>query len=87
MTEGMGPIVDRSREHLGSSDTAIIAMRRMLLGAARALQNGEAPPAAAGGAIFAVRPATGYLADGIAYDDDPGIVDEIYHAAGRRGSR
>lgn len=31
----MGPIVDRSREYLGSSDTVIIRSRRMLLKALR----------------------------------------------------
>ena len=31
LQEGMGPIVDRSNEHLGTSDRAIIAMRQMLL--------------------------------------------------------
>ena len=31
LQEGMGRIVDRSREHLGTSDRAIIAMRRLLL--------------------------------------------------------
>src|SRR5260370_37490881 len=31
--EGMGPVVDRSQEHLGPADRAIIATRRMLLDA------------------------------------------------------
>ncbi len=40
----MGPIYDRSTEHLGSSDLAIIAMRRRMLEAARALaEPGEVP--------------------------------------------
>jgi hypothetical protein len=33
--ESMGPIYDRTREHLGASDTAIIATRRHLLRALR----------------------------------------------------
>ena len=33
--EAMGPIVDRSREYLGSSDSIIIRVRRQVLGAAR----------------------------------------------------
>ncbi len=42
--ESMGPIYDRSTEHLGSSDLAIIAMRRRLLDATRALaERGEVP--------------------------------------------
>ncbi len=35
MTESPGPIVDRSLEHLGSSDTAIIQMRRLLMNGPR----------------------------------------------------
>jgi len=42
--ESMGPIVDRSQEHLGASDKAIIAMRRMLLQAARSIGQGVDPP-------------------------------------------
>jgi phthalate 4,5-dioxygenase len=41
---GMGPIVDRSREHLGTTDRAIIVLRQLLLDAAEAVANGEAPP-------------------------------------------
>jgi phthalate 4,5-dioxygenase len=33
--EGMGPVYDRSREHLGSSDAGVIATRRHLLKALR----------------------------------------------------
>ena len=35
--ESMGRIVDRTQEHLGTSDTAVIAARRLLLNEARAL--------------------------------------------------
>ena len=31
LQEGMGPICDRSKEFLGTSDKAIVAMRRLLL--------------------------------------------------------
>ena len=41
--EGMGPIVDRSQEHLGTSDRAIIAMRQLLLEAADEVEAGNAP--------------------------------------------
>ncbi|MGH7809855.1 MAG: Rieske 2Fe-2S domain-containing protein [Candidatus Binatia bacterium] len=44
--ESMGPIIDRSREHLGTTDKAIIQFRRCLLDAARDLQNGIEPPGA-----------------------------------------
>jgi phenylpropionate dioxygenase-like ring-hydroxylating dioxygenase large terminal subunit len=36
--ESMGPIVDRSKEHLASSDSAIIAFRKLLLNQARQLR-------------------------------------------------
>lgn len=43
--ESMGDIVDRSREHLGTSDAAIIAARRRLLHALRGVDAGASPPA------------------------------------------
>ncbi len=43
MTETMGPIVDRSKEHLGTSDVAIIAARRRLLRMLRELEQGIEP--------------------------------------------
>jgi len=44
--ESMGPIVDRSQEHLGSIDRAIIATRRLLLQAVKTVEDGGSPPAA-----------------------------------------
>jgi phthalate 4,5-dioxygenase oxygenase subunit len=41
--EGMGPIVDRSEEHLGSTDRAIVQMRRLLLEATRTVEAGGKP--------------------------------------------
>lgn len=44
MTESQGPIYDRTRERLGSSDTAIIKVRSRLIDAARALRReGRSP--------------------------------------------
>jgi len=40
----MGPIYDRSKEHLGVSDKAVIAVRKFLLSAVMALQEGKEPP-------------------------------------------
>ena len=42
-TESMGPRYDRSREHLGLSDLGVIVVRRRLLDAVRAFQQGEPP--------------------------------------------
>jgi phthalate 4,5-dioxygenase oxygenase subunit len=39
--ESMGAIQDRTKEHLGASDIAVIRMRRLMLAAARAVQAGE----------------------------------------------
>jgi len=41
--EGMGPLVDRSREHLGTSDLATITARRLLISMAKGLQDGVEP--------------------------------------------
>ena len=41
--EGMGPIVDRSQEYLGTSDRAIIAMRKLLLEATDDVERDEQP--------------------------------------------
>ena len=54
--ESMGAVTARNEEHLGSSDAAIIAMRRSLLRQARALADGgEAPAAARDGSVYRVR--------------------------------
>lgn len=44
MTESQGPIFDRTKERLGTSDTAIIQVRRCLIDAATALANRNSPP-------------------------------------------
>jgi hypothetical protein len=43
-TETMGHIYDRRKEHLGSSDMGVIAVRRYLLDVVKAFQKGEEPP-------------------------------------------
>ena len=43
-TESMGSIFDRSQEHLGVSDKAVIAVRRFLLNSVKELQNGKELP-------------------------------------------
>ena len=44
VTESMGSIYDRSREHLGASDKAVIAVRKFLLRSVKAFQDGAEPP-------------------------------------------
>lgn len=43
----MGPIVDRTRENLSTSDIAVAQARRMFLGAVRAYEAGKLPPGSA----------------------------------------
>jgi phthalate 4,5-dioxygenase len=51
--ESMGPIVDRSREHLGTTDVGVIRVRQRLLEAALRLRDvGEEPPGAASPAAY-----------------------------------
>ena len=42
--DSQGPIADRTREHLGPTDLGIMHFRKLVMDAARALQQGEAPP-------------------------------------------
>jgi phenylpropionate dioxygenase-like ring-hydroxylating dioxygenase large terminal subunit len=55
VTLGMGPIVDRTQEHLGTSDTAVIALRRMLIRAAQSLEAGQEPYAPYHGDVYRKR--------------------------------
>lgn len=83
--ESMGPIIDRSKEHLGPADAMIILMRRRLLAAARALaERGVTPPGVDEPALYRVRPVGAMLpagADWRAATDDrrrafAGVRDE-----------
>jgi phthalate 4,5-dioxygenase len=44
IVETMGPVVNRSKEHLGASDRAVTYARRLLLNAVRAFREGQDPP-------------------------------------------
>ena len=54
--ESMGPIMDRTNEHLGRSDAAIIYMRRLMIDAAKQLQQGIEPAVLSSGELSRVRP-------------------------------
>jgi len=75
--EGMGEIVERTREHLGSSDIGIIAMRRRLLKAAADLQEEVAPYAAFHGDVYRVRPAEVMLPSDAKWDEDERLKDAM----------
>ena len=56
VTESMGPIYDRGKEHLGRSDAAVIYMRRLLIKTARELQQGVEPEILSRPELHRVRP-------------------------------
>ena len=81
-TETAGPIYDRTREHLGSTDVAMIRMHRQLLRAAKGLaEHGEEPPARTGD-FRSIRGAEKILAEGedwrvLGTDDDPVVKEAL----------
>ena len=75
MQESMGPVVDRTRERLGTSDTAIIGMRRLLLEEIRALQEKREPFAAHHGDVYWVRSASMVLKRDVPFDE--GALDVV----------
>ena len=52
-----GPISDRSQEHLGTTDLAIIALRRKMLRQLRELEDGVTPAETRNGPAYRVRSA------------------------------
>ena len=74
MTDGMGAIVDRSQEHLGTSDMAIIRMRRALLRAAKQLEQGVEPFGPAHPQDYRVRSAALVLPEGVAFAEGQRVV-------------
>ena len=52
--DSMGPIQDRTREHLGPTDVGVVEFRKLLMGAARAL--GRRPGAEGGASAPAAMP-------------------------------
>jgi hypothetical protein len=65
VTESMGRIYDRSQERLGTSDKAIIRMRRLLIDAAkRVAEGGEAPATSGEHDYFEIRSAEKILEPG-----------------------
>ena len=56
ITESMGPIYDRTQEHLASSDAMVIRVRRRLIAAARSLaEQGVIPPGAEDPTVYRQR--------------------------------
>jgi nitrite reductase/ring-hydroxylating ferredoxin subunit len=90
--ESMGVIIDRTKEHLGISDSGVIRMRRRLLDAARGMRdNGTTPPGVDSPAAYCVSGVGFILPTGepwidVAYDMcslHPGVDIAGAPAAGR----
>jgi phthalate 4,5-dioxygenase oxygenase subunit len=67
MMESMGPVYDRTQEHLGSSDVAVISTRRRLINAARQLAQGIEPHPATHPELYRVRSAVKILPEGVPF--------------------
>ena len=66
--ETMGAVYDRTKEHLGTSDSAVIATRRLLLQAVRDVAAGKAP-AGSRGEADGVRPNEAVVPTNVAWAD------------------
>jgi hypothetical protein len=53
--DSMGPVQDRTREHLGPTDVGVVEFRKLLMSSARSLEAGAKPRAAASPSRYAVR--------------------------------
>ena len=70
--ESAGAIADRTLERLGTSDTAIIAMRRVAINAAKELRDaGVVPAATRDGSVYNIRSHSAIMPGGVDFDDDP----------------
>ncbi len=95
--ESMGPMVDRTREHLGTTDAMMIQVRRRLLNAAKVLRDqGTVPPGVDEPELYRVRSVSIALSKGEnwiesgheylkAFTDLPVMSVESQLAAGRIG--
>ena len=73
VTLGMGAIVDRTKEHLGTSDTAVIALRRLLIREGRALQEGQEPYAPYHGDCYCPRAWSAVIKRSEQFLEDPEV--------------
>jgi hypothetical protein len=73
--EGMGPIADRSKEHLGTTDRAIIMVRQLLLEAVDAVAGGDPPKGSDPATYRHVRAVDYYIPKETAWQDE--LKDEM----------
>jgi len=78
MTDSMGAISDRDNEHLGTTDMAIIRMRRRLITTAQALQEGTEPYAASHPEVYKVRSGGAVLPRDVYFTEDPSVQEDIF---------
>jgi len=64
-----GPIADRTKEHLGTSDTGVIALRRRLLKAVRDLQVGQEPSEPRCGCSYRVHPTANLVHRDVSFEE------------------
>jgi phenylpropionate dioxygenase-like ring-hydroxylating dioxygenase large terminal subunit len=83
--ESMGPIVDRTQEHLGSTDRAIIIARRLLLQAITSVQKGE-DPQGVGTSYYKIRAIEALLPRGVGWRDAFKEMFESKQQDGKAGS-
>lgn len=78
VTISMGPVADRTREHLGSADAGLIAARRRLLDAAHQLERGDLPVAPSSPDLYKVRAPALLLPKDVPFDS--GAQEQIWAA-------
>ena len=76
--ESMGPLVDRTKEHLGNSDKAIVAARLLLLQAAKSVEQRSDFPGT-GPSYYRIRAVEKVLPNGMQWRE--ALRDEIFTAA------
>jgi len=65
MTGSMGPVMDRTQEHLGSADAMVIRVRRRIIAAVQAhMRYGAVPPGVDDPEVYRVRSGGAYLPKG-----------------------
>jgi len=89
VTESMGPIYDRTEEHLGSTDKAITRMRHILISAAKGLAAGKEPPAVGEYDFTSIRGAEKILEPGedwrvLGTDADPVVQEALTATSGQQ---
>ena len=79
MTTSMGPIFDRSSEHLGSADAMVIQVRRRLLNAVKAhMERGITPTGVDTPDVYRVRSGGVFLPVGVDWVEATGELRKAF---------